>query len=133
MLYSTDRVHHPALKPIAQELRQLANSFESYAYEEAHFSSAAFHRLVSEKTKELALLIRHGVDPVLYAGEVVRGSDGCLYIEDTTFCLESGLSLTYWSQSEQRHIPSRLAYYNRLFLVDRPQLQVEGLHIIVRK
>lgn len=133
LLYSTEHVHNPALKPIAQELRQLANLFESYAYEESHFSSSTFQRTVSEKTKELALLIRQGTDPVLYAGEVVRGSDGRLYVEDTKFCLESGQSLAYWSEHEQRHINSRLAYYNRLFLVDRPQLQIEGLHIIIRE
>lgn len=133
MLYQPQRTHHPALKPIAHELRQLANLFETFSYEEPHFSSDDFHRLLSEKTTELSTLIRKGTEPVSYAGEVIRRPDGLLCIEDTDFCLESGLSLNYWSDQEQRHVPSRLAYYNRLYLVDRPQLKIEGLHVIVRQ
>lgn len=132
MLYSNERHHHPALKPIAQELHQLASLFEDYAYEEAHFTSSEFHQLLSEKTKELSTLIRYGTDPVLYAGEVIRRSDGLLYIEDTAFCLQAGQTVEYWSTSEERHVPSRLAYSNHLFLVDRPQLKLEGLHMLIR-
>lgn len=132
MLYSNERHHHPALKPIAQELHQLASLFEGYAYEEAHFTSSEFHQLLSEKTRELSTLIRYGTDPVLYAGEVIRRSDGLLYIEDTTFCLQAGQSVEYWSAPEERHVPSRLAYSNHLFLVDRPQLKLEGLHMLIR-
>lgn len=132
MVSTTQRVHHPALKPIAQELRQLANLFEAFSYEEEHFSSADFHVRLSEKTSELSNLIRKGTEPVSYAGEVVRRPDGLLYIEDTHFRLQSGQHLSYWSSHEQRHIPSKLAYYGRLFLLDRPHLEVEGLHVIIR-
>lgn len=122
-----------ALKPLAQELRQLAQLFEVYAREEDHFSSSEFQQRVSEQTKELSLLIRHGTKPVQYAGEVIRTPEGRLCIEDTSFYLTAGQHLEYWSHQEARHVPSRLAYSHRLFLVDRPHLKLEGLHVLVRQ
>lgn len=122
-----------ALKPLAQELRQLAQLFEVYAREEDHFSSSEFQLRVSEQTKQLSLLIRQGTKPVQVAGEIIRTPEGRLCIEDTSFYLTAGQHLEYWSHLEGRHVPSRLAYSHRLFLVDRPHLKLEGLHVLIRE